>query len=79
MVINLKGHAVMVCAESKKPTCSLWNKNNGFSSFFGDYSEIDYKESVEEILTKPGLLHDQDAFFVKESQVHPLEGQKCNV
>lgn len=52
--------------------CSLWNQNNGFSFFFGNYSEDDYKESVEEMLMIPGALYHQDTFLVKESQVHPI-------
>lgn len=52
--------------------CSLWNKNNGFSFFFGNYSEDNYRESVEEMLTTPDDMYDWDKFLVKESRVHPL-------
>lgn len=52
--------------------CSLWNMDNGFSFFFGDYSDEDYKETVEKMVAEPSLLYDQDAFLVKESQVHPI-------
>lgn len=52
--------------------CSLWNKQNGFSFFFGDYSERDYEESVESMLADPDILKEQDRFLIKESQVHPI-------
>lgn len=52
--------------------CSLWNKNNGFSFYFSNYSKDDYKESVEKLLQAEGTLYTQDKFLVKQSQLHPI-------
>lgn len=51
---------------------SLWNKSNGFSFFFGNYSRKDYKDDVKEMITAGEKLTNQDTFLVKESKLHPI-------
>ena len=52
--------------------CSLWNKNNGFSFFFGNYSRENYEDTVKRMLAAQGTLEGSDALWVKESSVHPI-------
>lgn len=52
--------------------CSLWNKQNGFSFFFGNYSEADYEDAVKSMLKEPTALKAQERFLIKESRFHPI-------
>lgn len=52
--------------------CSLWNKSNDFSFFFGNYSNTEYKEIVKEALKKDTIPGNEELFLVKESKVHPM-------
>ena len=52
--------------------CSLWNKQNGFSFFFSNYSERDYEEAVKNMLTDSDALKVQDRFLMEESRFHPI-------
>lgn len=52
--------------------CSLWNKSNDFSFFFGNYSNTEYKEIVTEALKKDTIPENEELFLVKESKVHPM-------
>ena len=50
---------------------SLWNKKNGFSFFFGDYNEKDYKDTVKNMIEEQKFT-DQSTFLVKESKIHSI-------
>jgi len=50
---------------------SLWNKLNGFSFFFGNYNEKDYKDTVKNMIEEQKFT-DQSTFLVKESKIHPI-------
>ena len=52
--------------------CSLWNKNNGFSFFFDNYSREDYEDTVKDILSTRTDLNNQDELLIKESKLHPI-------
>lgn len=52
--------------------CSLWDEQNGFSFFFGNYSETGYVETVRSMLKEPDALKAQKRFLIKESRYQPI-------